>query len=301
VTVFGIERGIGVTESLHGQADLPVIALFAVLTQLGDVWFLFLVGCALYLAGSELPRVDVDRRRGLFVLAPLFVYVALVGAVKSVFGFPRPPGAAEAPAVTGLPPILAAVFENIATGTGPGFPSGHALGTTMVWGGAALVLDEVSDRVRFGLAGVVVTMVSFARLVLGVHYAVDVVAGAALGLGVLGVCYWLANGGSAPGRVLAVAVAAGIVGIVVDGTDESVAAAGIAIGAWLAWRIVADTTPERHANRRELLVGALALIAVGGLFGVLYLLEAPAPVAFAGAAVAGGGVVAAPVLGDRLA
>ena len=297
----GIDRGIGITEFLHEGADVAVIALFGLLTQLGDVWFLFALGSVLYLAGTELPSVYVDRRHRLFVLALVFAYVALVGTVKALFGLPRPPGAADAPAVAWLPPVLAAVFENIATGTGPGFPSGHALGSTMVWGGVALVLDDLSDRVRFGLASVVVTIVVTSRLVLGVHYAVDVIAGIALGLAVLGGCYWLADGGSAPGRVLAVAVAAGIVGVVVDGSGESVAAAGAAIGGWLTWRAVADTTPDRHANRREVLVGALALITVGGLFGVLYLLEPPASVAFAGAAVAGGGVVAAPVLGDRLA
>jgi membrane-associated phospholipid phosphatase len=299
--LFANGRSVGVTDAIHGLAEWPVILLFGLVTQLGDGWFLFVLGGALFVAGEAFPVLGIDRRRALFVFGLALTYVAVIGVLKGFFGLGRPPGAMEPPDLTWVPAALAPLLERFTTAEGPGFPSGHALGTTMVWGGAALVLDEVSDRVRFGLAGVVVTVVSFARLVLGVHYAVDVIAGAALGLGVLGVCYWLANGGSAPGRVLAVAVAAGIVGIVVDGTDESVAAAGIAIGAWLAWRIVADTTPERHANRRELLVGALALIAVGGLFGVLYLLEAPAPVAFAGAAVAGGGVVAAPVLGDRLA
>lgn len=301
MTVSGIERGLGVTEFLHGGADVAVIALFALLTQLGDVWFLFVLGSTLYLAGSELPGVDVDRRRGLFVLALVFVYVALVGTVKAVFGLPRPPGAADAPPVDWLPPVLAAVFENIATGTGPGFPSGHALGTTMVWGGVALVLEDLSDRVRYGLAGVVVTIVATSRLVLGVHYAVDVIAGVALGVAVLGLCYWIADGGHAPGRVLAVAVAVGIVGLFVDGSGESVAAAGAAAGAWLAWIPVADAIYARPVSRRALLAAALVLVGSGSLFGLLYVLEPPGPVTFAGAALAAAGTVAAPVLGDRLA
>jgi membrane-associated phospholipid phosphatase len=296
----GIGRGVGVTEFLHGGADVAAIALFALLTQLGDVWFLFALGSALYVAGTVLPGSSVDRRRGLFVLALVFAYVALVGAVKAVFGLPRPPGAADAPAVAWLPSVLAAVFESAATGTGPGFPSGHALGTTMVWGGTALVHDGLCDRVRFGVAGVVVAVVATSRLVLGVHYTVDVLAGVGLGLAVLWVCYRLAAGGVAPGRVLAVAVAAGAAGLVLDGSGESVAAAGAAVGAWLAWRAVAGATPDRSVTRRATLVGALVLIPVGGLFGALYVLGPPAPIAFAGAAVAGGGVVAAPALGDRL-
>lgn len=49
-------RGIGVTELLHAQAGWPLVVVFAVVTQLGDVWFLFLLGSVLYVAGDELPR-----------------------------------------------------------------------------------------------------------------------------------------------------------------------------------------------------------------------------------------------------
>jgi membrane-associated phospholipid phosphatase len=301
VNVFALARGIGVTDLLHGQAGTVGVALFALLTQLGDVWFLFVLGSSLYVAGSAVPRLAVDRRQGLFVFALVVTYVTLVSTLKPLFGLPRPPGASEAPAVGWLPPILTAVFENITTASSSGFPSGHALGTTMVWGGVALVLDGVRERVRFGLAGVVVAVVATSRLVLGVHYLVDVIAGVGLGLVILGACYWLADGGTDPGRVLGVAVAVGVVALFVDGSAISGAAAGAAFGSWLVWRRVADIVPIRATSRGEVIVGAVVLAAVGTLAGVLYVLAPSAPVAFAGGAVVGGSAVGAPLAGTRLA
>lgn len=298
--MFALARGIGVTELLHGQAGIVTVALFALLTQLGDVWFLFVLGGGLYVAGSAVPRLAVDRRQGLFVFALVVTYVVLVSTLKPLFGLPRPPGASEAPAVGWLPPILAAVFENITTASSSGFPSGHALGTTMVWGGVALVLDGVRERVRFGLAAVVVTIVATSRLVLGVHYLVDVIAGVGLGLAILGVCYWLADGGTDPGRVLVVAVAVGVVALFVDGSTTSGAAAGAALGSWLVWRRVADTVPTRATSRGEVIVGAVVLAVVGGFSGVLYALGPPVTVTFVGGAVTGGGAVAAPLIGERV-
>ncbi|WP_424019089.1 phosphatase PAP2 family protein [Halorientalis pallida] len=299
--MFPIGRGVGVTEVLHGQAEIAVVTLFALLTQLGDVWFLFVLGGGLYVGGSAIPRSAVDRPRGLFVFALVVTYVVVVGTLKPMFGFPRPPGASEAPAVGWLPPILAAVFENITTASSSGFPSGHALGSTMVWGGLALVLDGVRDRVRIGLAAVVVTVVATSRLVLGVHYLVDVIAGVGLGLAILAACYWLADGGTAPGRVLVVGVVVGIVGLFVDGHPESAAAVGAAVGAWLVWYAVADAIPTLASTRREVIVGSVVLVVVGGLGGVLYVFGPSVPVAFVGAVVAGGGIVAAPLVGERVA
>ena len=90
-------RSIGVTEALHGSAQDPVLVLFALLTQLGDVWFLFLLGGVLYVAGDEFPRWGIDRQRGLFVLGLLLTYVALIGVLKQFFLLPRPPGASDPP------------------------------------------------------------------------------------------------------------------------------------------------------------------------------------------------------------
>ena len=61
-------REVGITGMLNGSVEWPVLVYFALVTQLGDVWFLFLLGSALYVTGDQLPRWGIDRRRGLFVL-----------------------------------------------------------------------------------------------------------------------------------------------------------------------------------------------------------------------------------------
>lgn len=296
----GARRGVGVTELLHGQSTV-VVVLFALFTQLGDVWFLFLLGGVLYVMGDELPRLGVARRRGLFVLALTLTYIALIGALKQFFVLPRPPGATVPLTVDGLPATIDAVLASITTAEGPGFPSGHALGTTMVWGGLALVLERGTARLRVAVAGTVVVLVSLSRLVLGVHYAVDVVVGATLGIVVLGVLYWLSDRGTDPGRTLLVAVSVGIAGLATGTTFDSVAAVGSAFGAWLVWRTVADSTPAHPTTRREVVAGFAILAIAGGLFGATYAIEPTLPFTFLGAAIAAGGAIGAPLLGERLA
>lgn len=299
--MLGTGRGAGVTEWLHAYAEGPALVLVALITQLGDVWFLFLLGGLLYIAGSVLPRWRIDRRRGLFVLALVVTYVALIGGLKATFHLPRPPGAGEPPTIQWLPPFLTVVVDNISTAEGPGFPSGHALGSTMVWGGVALVLDSEPDRVRFGVAGGAVTLIAVSRLALGVHYAVDVVVGIAFGVVALGVLYWLSERGTDPGRVLGAAVAFGLFDVLMGLTFESVAAIGSAVGGWLMWRGVADSIPVHATTYREVSVGFVVFAVSGGLFGVLYALEPGYPITFFGAALTTAGVVAAPLVGERLA
>lgn len=226
--MVGGDRGLGLVEVLHGLASEPVLIVFALLTQLGDVWFFFLLGGLLYVAGDQFPRWGIDRRRGLFVLGLLLTYVTLIGVLKNFFLLPRPPGAGEAPVIAWLPAVFQGVLASIATGSGPGFPSGHAFGSTLVWGGFALVVFE--DELSLGWLGAaaVVGLISLSRLILGVHYLVDVVVGVGLGVVVLGVLYVVADRGTAPARVLLVAVGAGALGLIQGVTFESVAALGSA-------------------------------------------------------------------------
>lgn len=294
-------RGVGITEALHGAATWPVILLFGLITQLGDVWFLFLLGGCLYVAGGALPRWGIDRRRGLSVFVLALTYVALIGVLKPVFGLPRPPGAQTPVVVEWFPPLLRAVVDSITTGDGPGFPSGHALGSTMVWGGLALVLDWRSFRTRAVAAGVVVGLISVSRLVLGVHYAIDVVVGIGIGVVALATLYWVSEAGFDPERLLLVAAVLGMLGLLTGLTFDTVAAGGGAVGGWLVWRAVAETTPAHPASRRDVWAGFLVLGVVAGLFGALTAIEPPHPVTFVGSAVAVGGAVGAPLLGERLA
>lgn len=213
---------------------------------------------------------------------------------------PSAPGAGEAPVIAWLPAIFQGVLASIATGSGHGFPSGHAFGSTIVWGGFALVVfgDEFSPG-WFGAAAVV-ALVSLSRLILGVHYLVDVVVGGALGVAVLGVFYVVADRGTAPARVLLVAVGAGGIGLLQVVTFESVAALGSGVGGWLVWRGIAYSTLAHPSNRREAAAGFVVFGLAGGFFGLLYAIEPPLLATFFGSAIAVGGGVGTPLAGEKL-
>jgi membrane-associated phospholipid phosphatase len=296
----GVGRDVGVTGALQGAAARPVLLAFALVTQLGDVWFLSLLGGTLYVTGGTRRGWRVARRRGLFVLGLVVTYVALVGALKQLFALPRPPGAGTPVAAPWVPAALDAAVADVTTADGAGFPSGHALGTTMVWGGLALVLERGTTRQRVGAAGAVVVLVSVSRLVLGVHYAVDVVAGVAVGVLALGALYRLAGRGFEPGRLLLVAAAVGTARLAIDPGVDGAAAAGSAVGAWVAWRGIADRTPAQPTSGRAVLAGLVVLGVAGGLFAAVYAVDPSRPLAFLGAAVAAGGVTAAPLFGEQL-
>ncbi|BCJ41961.1 hypothetical protein GCM10010168_88570 [Actinoplanes ianthinogenes] len=78
------------------------------------------------------------------------------------------------------------VESPVAHAPGNSFPSGHALGSMVVYGMLALVLLPMF-RARWrpwflALAGIIVLLIGFSRIALGVHFLSDVVAGWLLGI-----------------------------------------------------------------------------------------------------------------------
>ena len=292
-------RGLGITDALGALFGEIGIVVLAALTQLGDVWFLSALAGGLYLASTR-PGNPLARRRGAFVLALPIVYVVTVQALKGVFMLPRPPDAGVAAAIPWLPSLLAPVYENAATAEGYGFPSGHALGTTLVWGGVALVTGYRTRRVRFAIAAAAVVAVSFSRLALGVHYLVDVVVGATIGAVLLLGLYRLADRGTDPGRALLVGVVIGLVGVLNQVSFDSVAALGGAAGAWLAWYALVDREPATPRTPTMVAVSVATLGLAGILLLALYLSVPPTPVTAIGSTVAATAIVAAPDIGQRV-
>lgn len=292
-------RGLGLAAA---AGDLPdaAVALAALVTQFGDTWFLFVLLVALYWLGDAAP-VGLTRRRLAAVLALAIVASALVTGLKAGFGLPRPPGAGTA-SLAGLPDAIAPAVEAAATDDGYGFPSGHALGSTVVFGALALAATAGSRTGRLVAAGVAAGLVSLSRVALGVHYLVDIVAGAALGVGVL-VGVVRADLVDRPEAALWVGVAAGLFAALAGGyARDPMSALGAAVGARLAWSAVGDAVLAGVGTRRG---GALA-VAVGlPVFGGVFLagqLADPEPwVAFVLNGVVLGGVVALPVAVERRA
>lgn len=287
-------RGVGVSE-LVSAATEGVLFLFAVLTQLGDVWFLLVALALLYWLGTD-RLTDDPRRTGALLIALALGAFAVTLGLKSAFALARPPGAASATPPTWLPTSAVPVFQNIATGTGFGFPSGHALGTTVVYGGLAVLLDVWTRRRRWLAAGAVVALVSLSRLALGVHYLVDVAVGAIVGLLFLAGTLRLSRG--RPERAFAVAVVVGILAVVAAAVGnhpvelaDALSGLSASVGGLVAWRRIGVTETSVSLS-----LAGVGLLLVGGLGVGTRQLNPPLAVSLVGYAVAVALVVAYPWL-----
>lgn len=291
-------RGFGVVD-LFAEAPTAIVVLAAVLTQLGDVWFLFLLLGLLYWFGDQLPwPLSLGRDRAAFLVALSLGASTVTTTFKEWLAFPRPTGAGEAVGADLVPALLRPAYVDAATATGFGFPSGHALGATVVYGGLAL---EVGTRRAYAAAATIVPLIALTRLVLGVHYTVDVLVGVTVG-GVFLVAVWkLCDDGTNVGRALLVAVAVALVGAAETYGFRTMASLGGAVGARIAWGVVGDAVLHEDETRAGGVVAALVGAAFAGLFGALYGYHVRPALAFVGVGVAIAGVLAAPVFGEAVA
>lgn len=262
-------RGVGVLRALRNGLPPWAVEAFAAVTHLGDTAVLLALAAAVYLA--------YDRRAGAFVLGALFCGFAVTIALKAWFALPRPP--------TGLRAVAAAGF---------GFPSGHALGSTVGWGALAVALERVwSARRRAAVAGLVVVAVSLSRVAIGVHYLVDVVAGVAVGLAVLGVAArWLRD---APLALFGLAAGLAAIAVAVSGASwDAVVLLGAGAGAVTSWQLVEPA--DRPWGARGVL-GAAGGGAV--LAGAVAVVDPVGALWFVAAALATAGVLVAPLAAER--
>ncbi|MGB9930445.1 phosphatase PAP2 family protein [Haloarcula amylolytica] len=292
-------RAVGVTEVLSALPG-AVVVLFALITQLGDFWFTFLACGLLYWLGPWTPKLGrgLTRDRTAMVVALLAVAVALVVSLKGVFALPRPPGAGTATHAELLPAALRGVYESMATGEGFGFPSGHATLSLLVWGGIAWALRVGTRRQRTAVAATIVALIGLSRLVLGVHYLADIlagfaIAGTALGIG-LGVL-------KTPERVFGLAAVVAVVGLLVTGVSrDSAGALGVAVAGAVIWSLLGEGIPE--PTRQGVVITALLGVASVSFFlGVTFGLD-PTPVVVTLLAGLGtGALLTLPLAGERLA
>lgn len=297
-------RGIGELGVVEALPD-TVVAAFALVTQLGDLWFYFLAISLLYLLGRHVAGGVLTRERAAFVVALAVGASALTTATKYLFAFPRPPGAETAVGAALFPQLVRPLYEAAATADGFGFPSGHATGATVVYGGLALLADVGTRRQRAVAAGTVVGLVSLSRVVLGVHYVADVVAGAALGATYLTAVYLLGDRGARPLAAFVVAALVASAALLTTAfAFDGVAVAGAAVGGTAGWYLARDRVAPLEEPRRVALLAIPGLLVLGVGFGVVYATEPTAPVSFVGIALVIAGVIALPVaaraLGDAL-
>lgn len=141
-----------VLQSIPGLAG--VMEFF---TSLGGEEFFLLVMPAVYWC--------VDAPLGLRVATLLISSNSLNEVLKLAFHLPRPIWVDER-------------VRALSVETSYGLPSGHAQTAVAVWGGLA---THMKQRWAWGIALLVVLLISLSRLYLGMHFLGDVVAGWVLG------------------------------------------------------------------------------------------------------------------------
>ncbi|MFB6086692.1 MAG: phosphatase PAP2 family protein [Halodesulfurarchaeum sp.] len=155
-------RDLGVTQALAPQVPEPAIGLLVVLTAFGGPKFVAVVSTAGSVLGVRSGVVDWTRARRFLVAVALVLSASIL--LKYGLGMPRPPES------------LMAIPED-----GYGFPSGHATAAA----GLSTALVGVSRHEGPWpaiLAGGYVVTIAATRVLLGVHYLPDVLAGMALGV-----------------------------------------------------------------------------------------------------------------------
>ncbi|ELY89468.1 phosphoesterase PA-phosphatase-related protein [Natrialba hulunbeirensis JCM 10989] len=266
-----MSRGIGEFNQIQEQIPEWAAVIIALLTQLGDIWFLALVLTVAYWIGVP-NRDDIGAVAGVW-LAGMGLYKGL----KEIFGFPRPDEPLLDPEL--LPVGVQQLYEATAFASGYGFPSGHAVNTTIVFFGLAHVLTVSTRRRRFAVAAGLVATVAFSRVALGVHYLVDVVVGFAVGALLLLSVQALSNRLTDRTTVAfaAAIVFGGFFVVTSDVAMESVFILAASLGAFAGWqlivlgrRLVAVDLPSQAA-RPVALHGGLAALTLAPLVGTFEL------------------------------
>ncbi len=163
-------RDLGLTQVLSPLVSEPVVSLLILVTALGAPKFIAVASTAGSIAGVGTGRIEVARARRFLVAVALTLSVSIL--LKHGLAMPRPPEA------------LMAIPED-----GYGFPSGHATASA----GLATAFVGVARRNGYWpvvLGGAFVSIIAATRVLLGVHYLLDVLAGIVLGVLVasIGLC-----------------------------------------------------------------------------------------------------------------
>ncbi|QCS43848.1 phosphatase PAP2 family protein [Natrinema versiforme] len=281
-------RGATVLEAIRDLVPAWAGALAAAVTQLGDGWFLLMLGIgaswavAWQRATGETTLFECDRpaRRpdGPWVVAVIVGGLAVMTALKHLFALPRPDLATLDPAA--LPSSTRSLYASIASADGYGFPSGHAVGATVTYGLFALALEAGTRRLRLAVAAVIVAAVCLTRLILGVHYPLDVVAGVVVGGCYLAAAWRLLERSPFDRTLTAFALALGLAGVAMVASgraDSAVEYAAFAAGALAGWiagtsgTTVESTSLERFPTEPSagMLVAAFVPLAAVGSVGAL--------------------------------
>lgn len=237
-------RGGAITAAISQRVPEAAVPFLVVITGLGDPAFLVVLATLTYWLG---PRYELlDRHTGATVLATTLLAVSATLFLKYGFAMPRPPA------------DVMLIPED-----GAGFPSGHATAAAATYTALAWALNRWSRAWRYATASVLVVVVALSRVVLGVHYAIDVVVGVGVGLVALVIVRWLAREGLSKAFAVSVPIALG--GALLAGTAEGALQFGFVAGAALGLWIVRKRSIEAAVPTRNIVGAALAGTAFVGI------------------------------------
>lgn len=207
--------GTSVIQGIQERLPTSVIDLIGLTTHLGDGTLLVGVAVSLYWLRHS------RRSEYAYVIAVGLGALALVAGLKALFVHPRPPEGVW-----------------LASEANYGFPSAHALGTTVVFGLLAYISRVGTRTQRYVFAAALVGIVSLSRVVLGVHYPGDVLGGIAIGLTYLAVVLRYTDG--KPMAAFAIALGLSVLMAAIAPNQYTTATLGGSLGALVGWSLARE-------------------------------------------------------------
>lgn len=192
------------------------------------------------------------RRETALVVSYTLAGAAFLIGLKALLGMPRPPEE---------------LFVIPLDGDEYGFPSGHTFAAVVVYGGLLSAFDRTRDRALVVGVTTLVVLVALSRVVLGVHYLGDVIAGLALGVAFLVALERLTDGQPRTGFAVALVVAVPAI-VVTGGAEEALIALGGAVGGLFASRHLEDL-PALRSQIEGVILSASGV----GFVGVMLVVE----------------------------
>jgi undecaprenyl-diphosphatase len=164
--LVGLDQRIAIRQNQADLRDEDRVTVARAVTFLGSTPVL--IGVVI-IACVWLAVLHRRRRQALFLLTTSVLGVVVNNIIKALVARSRPQ------------------FDHaVAHAFGKSFPSGHAMNSTVVYGSLLVIawgpLHTAARRaIAFVLVASLIGAIATSRVVLGVHYASDVVAGMALG------------------------------------------------------------------------------------------------------------------------
>lgn len=215
--------------TIHEMLPELVVDGLALFTRLGDGAVIVTLAIVFYWFGSWRDW----RKRGM-LMAIAVATLALSAGLKGILDVARPLYVAD-------PPLAFAPAEYPGLST----PSAHSMGAAAIYGGLAVVMDVGKRWQRYLVAGIIIPLVAFSRVVIGVHFFGDVILGVALGLFLVWFALWLAT--EEPRSVLPMFLFAFLVAAISNplGSEEFVTMSiGASLGGLVSWAYIHDTRPQ---------------------------------------------------------